>query len=100
VPSICDQGILRQSSPRQQAGGPLSEDTIKCQLRPVERTDYPASLSAAEFAQLKQIFPQGVCDYAKPAVGWTKASTTWESYGDANLYDPPRPIPYPLARSA
>jgi hypothetical protein len=100
VPSLCDQGILRQSGPRQQAGGPLSEDNIKCQLRPVAPTDYPTSLSAAQFAQIKQVFPQGVCDYSKAAVGWTKASTTWLSYGDSTLSDPPLPIPYPLARSA
>jgi hypothetical protein len=77
----------------------LSEDNIKCQLRPVTASDYPGSVSAAQLSQIKQAFPNGVCDYSKPAVGWTKASTTWYSYGDSTLYDPPVQILYPLVRS-
>jgi hypothetical protein len=99
IPIACDQGVLRHSSPRQEAGGPLSEDNIKCQLRPVTASDYPGTLSAAQLSQIQQVFPSGVCDYSKPAVGWTKTSATWNSYGDSTLYDPPVQVPYTLVRS-
>jgi hypothetical protein len=99
IPLACDQGILRRSSPRQQAGGPLSEDNIKCQLRAVGSADYPASLSPGQLTELRQIFPNGVCDYSKPPVGWTPTSNTWNTYGGSTLTNPPVQVPYTLARS-
>jgi hypothetical protein len=39
-------------------------------------------LSDDQFAQLKKIFPQGVCDFSRPGVGETVARKTWISYGD------------------
>jgi len=37
---------------------------------------------AAFVAQVKEIFPQGVCDYTKPGVG-TQPTQTWLRYGTA-----------------
>jgi hypothetical protein len=72
--SVCDtdQLLVKHSSPRQVAGGPLAENVLKCQLRPINRADYnPASppLSDAQFARLQAVFPDGVCDFTKPGVG-------------------------------
>ena len=91
--------VLMHAGPRQMAGGPLSEDVVKCQLRPVRRSDYPASLTAAQFRSLKKIFAGGVCDYTLHSVGWTSQSRTWVSYGDSTLYREPVVVPYPLVRS-
>jgi hypothetical protein len=87
------------SGPRQMAGGPLSEDVLKCRLRPLDRSDYPPSLSAAQFRSLQRIFPSGVCDYTKHSVGWRAKSRTWVSFGDSTLYREPVVVPYPLVRS-
>lgn len=56
-------------SPRQVAGGPLTEDILKCQLRPMALADYAGKLSSAQFARLQAVFPGGVCDWSKPGVG-------------------------------
>ena len=56
------------------AGGPFEQSIFKCQLIPVEqavgRGFYGMwSPSAAEVDRLRNIFPQGVCDYTKPDAG-------------------------------
>jgi hypothetical protein len=97
LPTGCS--VLMHSGPRQMAGGPLSEDVLKCRLRPLDRSDYPPSLSAAQFRSLQRIFPSGVCDYTKHSVGWRAKSRTWVSFGDSTLYREPVVVPYPLVRS-
>src|SRR5581483_9202619 len=82
-PVGCSVG--KHSGPRQMAGGPVAEDVLKCQLRPLRRSDYPAKMTPAEFAALEQVFPDGVCNYSKHSVGYTKHSRTWVSYGDTTL---------------
>jgi hypothetical protein len=52
--------------PRYIAGGPLAADIIKCQLKPLNPADYSVTFSPAEWADLQQAFPSGVCDWTKP----------------------------------
>jgi hypothetical protein len=54
--------------PRYVAGGPLSADILKCQLKPIDAADYAVSFTPAELAQLEAIFPHGVCDWSKAGV--------------------------------
>ena len=70
----CTQRFPTFSTPRRLAGGPLEQSIFKCQLIPVEqavgRGFYGQwSPSAAEVDRLRNIFPQGVCDYSKPDAG-------------------------------
>jgi hypothetical protein len=61
-------------SPRQVAGGPVSEDIYQCQLKPLTFTDphYGATVfSPAQQARLAAVLPLGVCDWSKPGVGQT-----------------------------
>jgi len=67
-------------SPRMVAGGPLSNDVLKCQLKPVDFGDYKVTFSDAEKARLKTIFPGGVCDWGKPGVEQQPTKGTWLSY--------------------
>ncbi|HEX3761091.1 MAG TPA: DUF6351 family protein, partial [Kofleriaceae bacterium] len=70
--AVCDSdpSLVPHSSPRQVAGGPLAENVLKCQLRPINRADYnPVGLSDDQFARLQAVFPDGVCDFTKPGVG-------------------------------
>ncbi|HEX3706782.1 MAG TPA: DUF6351 family protein [Mycobacteriales bacterium] len=92
--------VLEHSGTRQMAGGPLAEDDLKCQLRPLDRSDYPPTMTATQFYALKRVFASGVCDYTKQSVGWTAKSRTWLSFGDSTLYPEPVVVPYPLVRSA
>jgi hypothetical protein len=100
VPGPCDQGVLRRTSPRQVAGGPLAEDVIKCQLRPIVAADYPPNATTAQLGQLRAIFSDGVCDWTKPSVGATARSRTWLSWGSGQPGVSPVTVPYPLVRSS
>lgn len=73
------------------AGAPLESDILKCQLKPLDRSDYSVTFTEAEWARLGRIFPTGVCDWSKPGVGQDAAPRTWLSYGPSpvNRYTPP-----------
>jgi hypothetical protein len=70
----CTQRFPLHTTSRIEAGGRISGDVFKCQLKPVERaladgTYGDVAFSAAEVGRLKEIFPGGVCDWSKPDAG-------------------------------
>ena len=102
VPGTCTDGVARASSPRQAAGGPPSEDVLKCQLEPLtdaERADYPA-MTDEEWSSVLATFPDGVCDYSKPGVGARPRTQTWLSWGDGAPGTTPEQILWIIVRSA
>jgi hypothetical protein len=59
-----------KASPRQVAGGPLAENILKCQLKPLVQGDYsPVVFTPTQWARLQVAFTAGVCDFSKPGVG-------------------------------
>jgi hypothetical protein len=66
--------------PRQMAGAPMTNDVLKCQLKPIKAADYKASFSADQMAKMKAIFPGGVCDYAKKGVNQVALKGTYQKY--------------------
>jgi len=62
----------RNSSPRQVAGGPITEDIFKCQLKPFNAADYPG-LTGDQATRLAAVFTAGVCDWSKPGVSQQSA---------------------------
>ncbi len=61
--------LAKRASPRQVAGGPLAENILKCQLKPLNSADYaPVVFSSAQLARLQATFPDGVCDWSLPGV--------------------------------
>ena len=101
VPGTAPCSSLVAATPRIAAGGPKSEDVIKCSLKPVDLADYPSAVSAADLAQLRRSFPTGVCNWAVPGVGETARSQVWLSFGDGTT-PPSKPFPLKnvVARSA
>jgi len=73
----CESQVARYkvfSSPRQVAGGPLTENILKCRLKPLNSADYsPMVLSSAQLVRLSAVFPDGVCDWDEPGVGQQRA---------------------------
>ena len=70
--SVCDADpkLVPHSSPHQVAGGPRTENILKCQLKPLDPADYaPATMTASQLARLAVVFPDGVCDWTKAGVG-------------------------------
>ncbi len=73
-----------QGSPRQVAGGPLSENVLKCNLKPLDffSADYNGGLfDGSQKARLQAVFPTGVCDWTKPGVEQVRADP-WTTFAD------------------
>ncbi|MCG2593664.1 DUF6351 family protein [Ramlibacter sp. XY19] len=69
-PATAAKYLIPSLSPRQVAGGPRSEDVLKCQLKPLAASDYTGvTFSASQLARLNSVFGTGVCDWSKPGVG-------------------------------
>jgi hypothetical protein len=93
--ALCDldPGLATHSSPRQVAGGPVTEDILKCQLKPIDHADFPG-LDDAHFQSLSAVFPDGVCDWSKPGVGQQPAASPLDFSGG------PGGVPLPAAPSS
>jgi hypothetical protein len=74
--AVCDADprLAKHSSPRQVAGGSIRENILKCQLKPLNPTDYaPVSFSPAQLTRLQAVFATGVCDWSLPGIGQQEA---------------------------
>ena len=69
--------------PRLAAGGPFTDDVLKCQLRTPSRTDYGVTFDDEQWERLRAMFPAGVCDWSKPSVGF-QPSVPWLTFLGAN----------------
>jgi hypothetical protein len=67
-------------NPRIAAGGPQTNDILKCQLKPVDLADYKVAFSAIQAQRLRTIFASGVCDFRRPGVGQVKQAGTFVRY--------------------
>jgi hypothetical protein len=91
--ALCDADarLKPHSSPRQVAGGPITEDILKCQLKPFNRDEFPG-LSDVQAARLAAVFPDGVCDWSKPGVGQQPAQSPLDfTAGPGGAPLPPAP---------
>ncbi len=78
--NFCENTYPPHSLPVNQAGKPTDSLVAKCQLKPVDPSDYPA-LNNAQQNRLAAIFPDGVCDWSKAGVGEQAVNGTWQSFG-------------------
>ena len=63
-----------------QASGPTSDDVLKCQLKPIDFGSYKVAFSADQKTRMRDIFPQGVCDYSRPGVGQVPLKGTYQKF--------------------
>jgi hypothetical protein len=69
--TVCnaDPKLAIHQSPHQVAGGPRAENILKCTLKPLVFTDYPANtFTITQQNRLNAVFSTGVCDWTKPGV--------------------------------
>jgi hypothetical protein len=88
-----DARLQTHASPRQVAGGSLEENILKCQLKPLNPSDYPmGTFTPGQWTRLNAAFPGGVCDWSKPGVGQQAAISplTFEA-GPGGVPLPPAP---------
>ncbi len=76
----CNQLFPPHGDPRIAAGEPLTEDILKCALKPVNPRDYVHPLTPDQLARLNAVFPQGVCDFTRPGIGQVPLEGTWRKY--------------------
>jgi len=77
----CNALYAKGVSPRLVAGAPLTDDVLKCALKPIDDADYlPATFTQTEKARLAAAFPSGVCDYNRPGVSQRPLGGTWLRY--------------------
>jgi hypothetical protein len=96
---VCEQVFRPLGSPRTAAGGPASEDVIKCSLRSLDRELDGPELDDDQWRRMEATFPGGVCDWSQPGVGEVDRSTTWLTFGSEAVLLEPEPIPHVVARS-
>jgi hypothetical protein len=67
-------------SPRMIAGGPATNNVLKCRLKPVDVQDYRVAFTSEERTRLTAVFPDGVCDWSRPGISHQKLAGSWLSY--------------------
>jgi hypothetical protein len=97
--AVCDADprLAKHASPRQVAGGALEENVLKCQLKPLNQSDYaPVTFTTSQWARLSAAFAGGVCDWSKPGVGQQDAiSPLTFAAGPGGVPLPPPPTAQP-----
>jgi hypothetical protein len=68
------------SEPRLVAGAPLTNDVMKCQLKPIDFGDYKVAFTDPQKARARSVFPTGVCDFSKPGVAQVPIKGTYRKY--------------------
>ncbi|MDP9102204.1 MAG: DUF6351 family protein [Actinomycetota bacterium] len=79
---VCDQVVAAYGTPRIAADGPLADDTLECQKKPMRREDYPVVFTDSQWSALTAVFATGVCDYSRPGV-FQGPAVAWQTYQDA-----------------
>ncbi len=82
--TLCPAGEVNvEGTPRTVAGDSITTDNNKCQLEPLNRADYSGiTFTDAQWAELQQAFPAGVCDFSKLGVD-QQPTIPWQTYQDA-----------------
>jgi hypothetical protein len=91
--SICDAHFTYTGLIRMTAGGPNTNDVLKCRLKPLDRDDYKVTFTDPQWARLQNAFREGVCDFSKPGVGQQPPLAPWLTFesgpGGVPLGPPP-----------
>ena len=90
--SRCDAVYRTFTDTRVAAGEPAASDIMKCQLKPLTRTDYPVTFTETEWASLERLFSTGVCDFSKPGVDQVTPEP-WQTFADGPGGRPLPPAP-------
>lgn len=75
-----NQTYPHHSEPRLVAGAPLTNDIVKCQLKPINFAEYKVKFTDAQKARMATIFATGVCDFTKPGIGQGPIKGTYQRY--------------------
>jgi hypothetical protein len=79
--SLCPAGVVNvEGTPRTVAGDAITTDANKCQLQPLQKSQFPGiTFTTAQWTQLENTFPSGVCNFSKPGVD-QQPTIPWLTY--------------------
>ena len=83
--SRCNELYPAYSTPRHVAGAPLANNIVSCQLRPINTADYAVGFTQAQYLELNEIFPEGVCDWSRGDLSSASHQGTWVSFGPSPI---------------
>ena len=81
----CNELYPAYPTPRHVAGAPLANDIVSCHLRPINSADYAVGFTQVQYAELSEVFPEGVCDWSKGDVSNATHQGTWVSFGPSPI---------------
>jgi hypothetical protein len=61
------------------AGGPLTDDVLECELKPLDRGAHDTEFTDAQWVILQRTFADGVCDFTEAGVR-QQPDQTWSTY--------------------
>jgi hypothetical protein len=82
--SPCSKLYPVYSNARREAGGPLAANILKCYLKPIDPSQYSVTFTPSDIDRLHIVFPNGVCDFTKPSMYWSRL-VTWPSFGPSPI---------------
>jgi hypothetical protein len=104
---LCPSIVHVYGTPRTVAGDAITTDNNKCRLKPLDRDDYgDVQFTDAQWADLQETFPSGVCDFSRPGVS-QQPTIPWQTYQNARgrviyggtpLGPPPQSTPLKVKR--
>jgi len=77
--ATCASTFPHYGDARLAAGEPLVDNAMQCRLEKLKPEDYAVTFTADQWARLQQAFPDGVCDWSKPPVGF-RHSKPWLTF--------------------
>ena len=94
--ATCATAFPHFGDARLAAGEPLVDNAEQCQLKALDPADYSVMFTADQWARLQQAFPDGVCDWTKPPVGFGP-SIPWLTFAGGPGGEPvgPAPVSHP-----
>jgi hypothetical protein len=91
-PATCATLFPHYGDARLGAGEPLVDNAMQCRLKPLDPADYALTFNAAQWTRLQHAFPDGVCDWSQPPVGF-QPSIPWLTYAGGPGGEPLGPAP-------
>lgn len=83
--SRCNELYPAYLTPRHVAGAPLANNIVSCQLRPINIADYAVGFTQAQYLELNEIFPEGVCDWSMGDLSLASHQGSWVSFGPSPI---------------
>lgn len=89
----CRAAFPYYGAPRIAAGGPLADNVLKCQLKPLDRGDYDVDFTDDQWKRLQGAFPAGTCDWNAAGVGQQPPEAPWVGFAHGPGGRPLGPAP-------